>query len=206
MPTEKSESKPDTTEDPETTEEHPQDALRREGLRLNPQWQTEHLDTTGGGPVDMHRVSPVFEEARQHAVRQLAKAADEDIPPDNVVFAEDADVADRQRELARKLAKDVPDEEPDRRPPGVYSDGMGGPYGQGVLVGDDGTQVSAETDDPGASETSKPVAAPATKATAGDGDDGGEEKDASKSGSSSSTAARKTPAKPASSSSTTTKK
>jgi hypothetical protein len=208
MPTEKSESKPDTTEDPATDEEHPQDALRREGLRLNPQFQTEHLDTTGGGPVDLHRISPVFEEARQHAVRSAALAADEDYAPDNVVFSDDVDEADRQREHVRKLAQDIPDEDPDRRPPGTYADGMGGPYGQGVIVGSDGEPVNTneqgETEDPGASETSKPVAAPATKATAGD--DGDEdEKDTSKSTSSSS-AARKTTAKPASSSSASTAK
>lgn len=201
MPTEKSESKPDTTgEDPETIEEHPLDALRREGMRLSPQFQTEHLDTTGGGPVDLHRISPAFEEARQHAVRQLAKAADADIPPDNVVFSEDADVAERQRSLARKLAEDVPDEEPDRRPPGTYADGMGGPYGQGVIVGEDGEPVNTnekgETEDPGAAETSKPVAAPATKATAGDGD---EDKDETTKGSvtarKTSTTAKKTESK-----------
>jgi hypothetical protein len=212
MPTEKSESKPDTTEDPATDEEHPLDALRREGMRLNPQFQTEHLDTTGGGPVDIHRISPAFEEARQHAVRQLARAADEDVPPDNVVFSEDADVAERQRKLARKLAEDVPDEEPDRRPPGTYADGMGGPYGQGVVVGSDGEPVNTneqgDTEDPGAAETSKPVAAPATKATAGDDEDSKDEtKTESKSTSSSSrTAASKTTASKPTSSSNTAKK
>jgi hypothetical protein len=137
MPTEKSESKPETTEDPATDEEHPQDALRREGLRLNPQFQTEHLDTTGGGPVDIHRISSVFEEARQHAVRAAALAADEDYAPDNVVFSDDHDEADRQREHVRKLAEQIPDEEAERRPAGTYADGMGGPYGQGVVPTED---------------------------------------------------------------------
>lgn len=207
MPTEKSESKPDTTEDPATDEEHPLDALRREGLRLSPQFQTEHLDTTGGGPVDLHRISPVFEEARQHAVRAAARAADEDYAPDNVVFSDDYDEADRQREHARKLAEDVPDEEPDRRPPGTYADGMGGPYGQGVIVGEDGEPVNTnekgETEDPGAAETSKPVAAPATKATAGDDD---EDKDETAKSSSSTARKTSTASKPTSSSSSTAKK
>lgn len=202
MPTEKSESKPETTEDPATDEEHPLDALRREGLRLNPQFQTEHLDTTGGGPVDLHRISPAFEEARQHAVRAAAIAADEDYAPDNVVFSDDPDEAERQREHARKLAEDIPDEDPERRPPGTFADGMGGPYGQGVVVGSDGTPVNTneqgETEDSGAAETSKPVAAPATKATAGDEDSG---KDADKSASTTSSTARKSPAKTTTSSS-----
>lgn len=210
MPTEKSESKPDTTEDPATDEEHPLDALRREGMRLNPQFQTEHLDTTGGGPVDLHRISPAFEEARQHAVRAGARAADADYAPDNVVFSDDSDEAERQRQQVRELAKDVPDEDPDRRPPGTYADGMGGPYGQGVVVGEDGEPVNTnekgKTEDPGAAETSKPVAAPATKATAGD--DTEDDKDAAAKSSSSSSTARKTPAKSttSSTSSSTAKK
>lgn len=209
MPTEKSESKPETTEDPATEEEHPLDALRREGLRLNPQFQTEHLDTTGGGPVDLHRVSPVFEEARQHAVRSAALAADEDYAPDNVVFSDDADEADRQREHVRKLAQDIPDEDPDRRPPGTYADGMGGPYGQGVVVGSDGEPVNTnekgETEDSGAAETSSPVAAPATKATAGDDDADKSESKPTSSSSRTSTASKTATSKPSSSSSTAKK-
>lgn len=222
MPTEKSESKPETTEDPATDEEHPQDALRREGLRLNPQFQTEHLDTTGGGPVDLHRISPAFEEARQHAVRAGAAAAEADYAPDNVVFSDDPDEAERQRQAVREQAKDVPDADADRRPPGTYADGMGGPYGQGVVVGADGEPTNlnekGETEDPGAAETSKPVAAPATKATAGDDtkNDGSDEtksetKSTSTSSSSrtSSTASKTTASKPStstSSSSTAAKK
>jgi hypothetical protein len=201
MPTEKSESKPETTEDPATDEEHPQDALRREGLRLNPQWQTEHLDTTGGGPVDFSR-TPAFEEARQHAVRQGALAADADYTPDNVVFSDDSDEAERQREAVRKQAEELPEDEAERRPPG-YADGMGGPYNQGVVAAEDDDQASAN-------ETSTPVAAPATKATA-EGSDGKdsdktEAKPTSSSSRSSGSTTTKAAAKPSTSTSSTAKK
>ena len=56
-------------------EEHPQDALRREGLRLFPGAQTQHFDTTeGGGVADVRQISPVFEEARLHAEQAAAAA------------------------------------------------------------------------------------------------------------------------------------
>lgn len=124
--TEKAEDAPETTE-----EEHPLDALRREGLRLNPQWQTEHLDTSGDVATDIHRISPVFAEARDHAVRAAAAAAEADYAPDTVVFPDDKDDADAAREHVRKVAAELP-KEPEPRPPG-YADGMGGPYGQGIV-------------------------------------------------------------------------
>jgi hypothetical protein len=144
--TDKVESKPDT-EDPKTDEEHPLDAARREGLRLSPLSQTQHLDTTEGGIVDLHRISPVFEEARQHAVRQGALAADEEYGSDTVVFPDDKDEADRARAHVRKLAEELPeeDEETDRRPPGGYADGQGQAYNPEMVEKDAAARAGQET-------------------------------------------------------------
>jgi hypothetical protein len=145
--TDKVESKPDT-EDPKTDEEHPLDAARREGLRLSPLSQTQHLDTTEGGIVDLHRISPVFEEARQHAVRQGALAADEEYGLDTVVFPDDKDEADRAREHVRKLAEELPeeDEETDRRPPGGYADGQGQAYNPEMVEKDAAARAGQESE------------------------------------------------------------
>ena len=137
-------TKPDTSRKGESKgeddEEHPQDALRREGLRLFPGAQTQQLDTTeGGGVTDVRKISPVFEEARQHAARAAAAAADADYGDEgaeNVVFPDDTEEADLAREHARKVAAELP-EEPDDRDQNL-PDGMGGPYGQGVTPQDDG--------------------------------------------------------------------
>lgn len=185
--TDKVESKPDTTEDPQTDEEHPLDAARREGLRLSPLSQTQHLDTTEGGVVDLHRISPVFEEARQHAVRQGALAADEEYGSDTVVFPDDKDEADRAREHVRKLAEELPeeDEDTDRRPPGGYADGQGQAYNPEMVDKDAAARAGQETEATGTNpETGKDVS------------DGDKAEDADKSG---------TPAKPTAAAKTPTK-
>lgn len=191
MAEDKTESKPDTAEDPKTDEEHPLDAARREGLRLSPLSQTQHLDTTEGGITDLHRVSPVFEEARRHAVRQGALAADEEYGSETVIFPDDKDEADRAREHVRKLAEDLPDEDEDtdRRPPGGYADGQGQAYNPEMVEADAAARAGQETEATGTN--------PAT------GDKGEDDKGAAAKSSSS---AAKTPAKsttPRSTSSTT---
>jgi hypothetical protein len=205
MPEDKTESKPDTTEDPKTDEEHPLDVARREGLRLSPLSQTEHLDTSGGGVTDLHRVSPVFEEARQHAVRQGARAADEEYGLDTVIFPDDKDEADRAREHVRKLAQDLPDEDEgadsDRRPPGGYADGQGQAYNPEMVEADAAARAGQETE---ATGTNPATGKDAQSEDKPEDDD----KNGSTSAKSSSTAA-KTPAKStttsARSSSTTSK-
>jgi hypothetical protein len=184
--TDKVESKPDTTEDPKTDEEHPLDAARREGLRLSPLSQTQHLDTTEGGIVDLHRISPVFEEARQHAVRQGALAADEEFTPDTVVFPDDKDEAERARVHVKQLAEELPEPEEDdadRRPPGGYADGQGQAYNPEMVEKDraaragqeneaTGTNPAADSDDSKAEDEdksatpAKPTGSTAAKAPA----------------------------------------
>jgi hypothetical protein len=170
--TDKVESKPDT-EDPKTDEEHPLDAARREGLRLSPLSQTQHLDTTEGGIVDLHRISPVFEEARQHAVRQGALAADEEYGSDTVVFPDDKDEADRAREHVRKLAEELPeeDEETDRRPPGGYADGQGQAYNPEMVEKDAAARAGQETEATGTNPATGKDAESSDKAE--DADKGG---------------------------------
>lgn len=147
---------------PETTEEHPLDALRREGLRLNPQWQTEHLDTSGDVATDIHRISSVFAEAHDHAVRAAAAAAEADYAPDTVVFPDDKADADAAREHVRKAAAELP-KEPEPRPPG-YADGMGGPYGQGIVPAPDETPEE-ETEESATPAKAKPTRASTAKTT-----------------------------------------
>lgn len=147
--TDKVESKPD----PETTEEHPLDAARREGLRLAPLSQTQHLDTTEGGLVDLRAVSPVFEEARQHAVRQGALAADEEFAPDTVVFPDDPDEAERARRHVKAAAAELPD--PPERPVGGYADGQGSPLNADMVEKDAAARAAA--DDKPATATKTPA-------------------------------------------------
>lgn len=189
MPEDKTESKPDTTEDPKTDEEHPLDVARREGLRLSPLSQTEHLDTSGGGITDLHRVSPVFEEARQHAVRQAARAADAEYDTDTVVFPDDKDERERARKHVRKLAEDLPEEEDvdvDRRPPGGYADGQGQAYNPEMVEADAAARAGQETEATGTN--------PATGKDVEDEDKAEDEKDGTATKSSTSSSA-KTPAK-----------
>lgn len=187
MPEDKTESKPDTT-DPKNDEEHSLDAARREGLRLSPLSQTQHLDTSGGGITDLHRVSPVFEEARQHAVRQAARAADEEYGTDTVVFPDDKDERERAQEHVRKLATELPDEDEDedtdRRPPGGYADGQGQAYNPEMVEADAAARAGQETEATGTN--------PATGKDAQSEDKSEGEKDTAKTSSSSTT---KTPAK-----------
>jgi hypothetical protein len=143
--TDKVESKPESTEDPETTEEHPLDAARREGQRLAPLSQTQHLDTSEGGLVDLRTVSPVFEEARQHAVRQGALAADEEFAPDTVIFPDDKDEADRARRHVKAAAAELPD--PPERPAGGYADGQGSPLNADMVEKDTAARAPAESSD-----------------------------------------------------------
>lgn len=188
MPEDKTESKPDTN-DPKTDEEHPLDAARREGLRLSPLSQTQHLDTSGGGITDLHRVSPVFEEARQHAVRQAARAADEEYGTDTVVFPDDKDERERAQEHVRKLATELPDEDEDedsdRRPPGGYADGQGQAYNPEMVEADAAARAGQETEATGTN--------PATGKDAQSEDKSEDEKGTTKPSTSSSAA--KTPAK-----------
>lgn len=199
--TDKVESKPETTEDPQTDEEHPLNVARREGLRTAPLSQTEHLDTSGGGIVDLHRVSPVFEEARQHAVRQAARAvdADDEYGTDTVIFPDDKDERERAREHVRKLAQDLPDEEDetdlDRRPLGGYADGQGSAYNPDMVEKDAAARAGQEAESTGTNPvTGKDV----TK----DEDAKAEDDDKSAAKSSSSSSAAKTPAKSSTTSST----
>jgi len=180
--TDKAESKPDTTEDPQTDEEHPLDVARREGLRAAPLSQTQHLDTTDGGITDLHRVSPVFEEARQHAVRQGALAADEEYAPDNVVFPDDKDEADRARRHVKAAAAELPEEEGLTRP---VSFGQGGEYNRDMVEKDAAARAGAETEATGTN--------PLSGEDAPKSEDEDKDKDATAKTSSSSTA--KTPAK-----------
>lgn len=153
--TEKAEDAPETTE-----EEHPLVALRREGLRLNPQWQTEHLDTSGDVATDIHRISSVFAEAHDHAVRAAAAAADADYAPDTVVFPDDKADADAAREHVRKVAAELP-EEPEKPPVGG-ADGMGGPYGQGIVPAPDEASGEEKSETPA---KAKPTRASTAKTT-----------------------------------------
>lgn len=190
MAEDKTESKPDTAEDPKTDEEHPLDVARREGLRLSPLSQTEHLDTSGGGVTDLHRVSPVFEEARQHAVRQAARAADEEYGTDTVVFPDDKDERERAREHVRKLAADLPDEEDEdtgRRPPGGYADGQGQAYNPEMVEADAAARAGQEREATGTNPATGKDVEPGDEDKAEDEDKSGTAK------STSSTA--KTPAK-----------
>jgi hypothetical protein len=195
MPEDKTESKPDTTEDPKTDEEHPLVAARREGLRLSPLSQTEHLDTSGGGITDLHRVSPVFEEARVHAVRQAALAADEEYGSDTVVFPDDKDERERAREHVRKLAEDLPDEDEDegsdRRPPGGYADGQGQAYNPEMVEADAAARAGQENEATGTN--------PATGKDSQSEDKPEDEKGGSSAKSSTSSSAAKAPAKPSTS-------
>jgi hypothetical protein len=189
----KVESKPESADDPATDEEHPLDVARREGLRAAPLSQTQHLDTSGGGVVDLHRVSPVFEEARQHAVRQAALAADADYVPDTVVFPDDKDEAERAREQARALAADLPEpvEGDPERPLGGYADGQGSAYNPDMVEKDAAARAGQEREATG----TNPVT----------GKDATKDEDASAKSSTSDTAA-KTPAKSTTSSRSTASK
>jgi hypothetical protein len=184
--TEKTETKPQASEDPATDEEHPLDVARREGLRTAPLSQTQHLDTTDGGIVDLHRISPVFQEARDHAVRAAAAAADADYLPDTVVFPDDKDEADLAREHVRRAAEELPEDDTER-PGGGYADGMSGPYNPDMIEKDQAARAGTGDD------------ASKGEAKAEDEDKGA----AAKSSSSSTT---KTPAKPATTSRSTTSK
>jgi hypothetical protein len=164
MPEDKTESKPKTAEDPQVDEDHPLNVARREGLRLSPLSQTEHLDTSGGGVTDLHRISPVFEEARQHAVRQGARVADDDYMPGTVVLPDDKDEADRARAHVKKLAGDLPDEEDvdvDRRPPGGYADGQGQAYNPDMVEKDAAARAGQDEDDAAAKPSSSTTKTPA---------------------------------------------
>lgn len=186
MPEDKTESKPD----PKTDEEHPLDEARREGLRLSPLSQTQHLDTTEGGITDLRQVSPVFEEARQHAVRQGALAADEEYGLDTVIEPDDKDERERAREHVRKLAQDLPDEEDadtDRRPPGGYADGQGQAYNPEMVEADAAARAGQEREATGTN--------PATGKDA-DSDKAEDEKSGTTAKTSSSSSTAKTPAKP----------
>jgi hypothetical protein len=144
--TEKTETKPQASEDPATDEEHALDVARREGLRAAPLSQTQHLDTTDGGIVDLHRVSPVFQEARDHAVRAAAAAADADYLPDTVVFPDDKDEADLAREHVRRAAEELPEDDAER-PGGGYADGMSGPYNPDMIEKDQAARAGTGDDE-----------------------------------------------------------
>lgn len=165
--TEKTETKPQASEDPATDEEHPLDVARREGLRAAPLSQTQHLDTTDGGIIDLHRVSPVFQEARDHAVRAAAAAADADYLPDTVVFPDDKDEAELAREHVRRAAEELPEDDVER-PGGGYADGMSGPYNPDMIEKDQAARAGTGDDEgKGAakSSTSSAAKAPAKPAT-----------------------------------------
>lgn len=162
--TDKVESKPETADDPKTDEEHPLEAARREGLRLAPLSQTQHLDTTEGGIVDLHQISPVFEEARQHAVRQGALAADQEFAPDTVVFPDDPDEADRARRHVKAAAAELPDAP--ERPAGGYADGQGSPLNADMVEKDAAARAPAESTGEAKAEDDKPASATAAKTPA----------------------------------------
>jgi hypothetical protein len=155
--TEKTETKPQGSEDPATDEEHPLDTARREGLRVAPLSQTQHLDTTDGGIVDLHRVSPVFQEARDHAVRAAAAAADAEYLPDTVVFPDDKDEADLAREHVRRAAEELPEDDAER-PGGGYADGMSGPYNPDMIEKDQAARAGTGDDEGKADDEGKGAA------------------------------------------------
>ena len=203
MAEDKTESKPD----PKTDEEHPLDEARREGLRLSPLSQTQHLDTTEGGITDLHRISPVFEEARQHAVRQGALAANEEYGLGTVIEPDDKDERERAREHVRKLAQDLPDEvdaDADRRPPGGYADGQGQAYNPEMVEADAAARAGQEREATGTNPAAGKDADSDDKAE--DEKSGAAAKSSSSSSTTTKTTAKPTPARSTSSTSKTTSK
>lgn len=92
-------------------EKHPLDQAREEGLRRNPTWQTDQINTTEhGGHVDIRKASAVFEEGRRAGVRRAAEALEKGEDDPLTVLPEDHDEAERARESLRTEAASLPEE------------------------------------------------------------------------------------------------
>jgi hypothetical protein len=113
MTDDKTEAKPTEPEaktESGAEEVHELDRLRADGMLRNPTYQTSHLDTTGEGLIDLRSVAPVFEEARQEAVRHAADVFDPntDTTDENVIEPDDVNERQAAREAVTAEAAVLP--------------------------------------------------------------------------------------------------